>query len=170
MGRHERKLLVRTIQGKKSYVEIGTLWGGSAIEVTTANPSLKAWCIDPLEGYYGKPDLYTKGHETPSPEMVIENLIDAKVLDRVTLVLANSNPFPLQGMEFDVGLIDGDHSSEAVLQDWNTLKECCKTVIFHDVDDPAIAAVIDSHVRPLADWSTSGSTPSMMVFKRKEDT
>ncbi len=152
----------------KTYVEIGTLWGGSAIEVALANPELRLWCIDIFDGYYGGVDHWSGG-QTPSLDMVRENLEFAGVADRTTLVKAKSDPFPLAGMEFDAGFIDGDHSADAVLNDWINLSSRCRAVAFHDVDDPAVAGVIEKYVRADGDWKQTYRTRRLICFKRRED-
>lgn len=136
----ELDVLRKAVKGKRTYVEIGVLWGGSLIEAALAEPNLRCWGIDPFDGYYGGRDLYD-GNEwrVPNIDDVVDNLKAAGVEDRVELVWAYSNPFPLPGMQFDVGLIDGDHSIEAVKQDWESLSKCCAVVLLHDADDPAIA-------------------------------
>ena len=152
----------------KTYVEIGTLWGGSAIEVALANPGLRLWCIDPFEGYYGDIDEWAD-RQKPTIGHVRENLEFAGVADRVTLVQASSDPFPLPDMEFDAGFIDGDHSADAVLNDWISLSTRCKAVAFHDVDDLSVAGVIEKYVRADEDWKQTYRTKRLICFKRRDD-
>lgn len=163
----EVQALRRMVVGKSSYVEIGTLWGGSAIEAATAEPKLQVYAIDPFNGYYGGADKWVCGRReiTPRIEDVIANLVDAGVNDRVTLVRSKSDPFPLPNMMFDCGFIDGDHAFETVLQDWRNLSARCKTVAFHDVDDPDVARVVTSAKRK---WKLIEHAGDLMIFTEGE--
>lgn len=143
MSEQDLDVIRKCVRGKASYVEIGVLWGGSLIEAALAEPGLLCWGIDPFIGYYGGADIYAGGN-TPTIEAVRDNLTDAGVSDRVALVKSKSHPFPVKGIKFDVGLIDGDHSEEAVRQDWQNMKRRCQVVLFHDIDDPAIERVLES--------------------------
>ena len=159
MSREELDALCRMVQDADTYVEIGVLWGGSLIEVLKSNSQLRAWGIDPFNGYYGGNDKWSID-EHPTIGKVIANLRSEGVNDRATLVKALSDPFPLE-LKFDCGLIDGDHAPEWVSKDWNALKTRCKRIAFHDVTDPEIMAVIEKEV----DWQLVEKVDSLMVFK-----
>lgn len=143
MNIDEQAFLREAVKGARTYVEIGTLWGGSFIEALLANPKLRGWAIDPMTGYYGK--LFDEDWPDEQPNLAgfWENIDAAGLRERTTLVTVKSQPFPLAGMRFDIGLIDGDHSIENERADWQTLCCCCKSILIHDVDHPDIALLLD---------------------------
>jgi len=142
MTEDELAYLARLVQGAKRYIEIGTLWGGSAIAAALANPKLRITCIDPFTGYYGdKLDPYIG--DAPTAEAFWENCEAAGVRDRIRLIQAKSYPFPISTRErFDVGLVDGDHSEEATINDITNLYPLCACVLVHDIDRAYIQAAI----------------------------
>lgn len=148
----------------KTWVEIGALWGGSAILTAMANPDLRVISIDPLSGYYGRIDDPYSKHLSLTADAVLDNFNRFGVAHQIALVKARSDPWPLP-MDFlvDAVFIDGDHSYHAVLSDWNNAKKVAqKFVLFHDYDDPNIKTMIKGHV----DWNVYSEHERMIVFVR----
>ena len=115
------------LQGK-TYVEIGTKWGGSALVAGMAG--CEVHCIDPWE-YPGRPN-------PAKPEYVRANWINAG-LDPAKLFLHQQRhpPWPeaIKGCMFDIGLIDGSHTEEAALMDFEGMRQhVTKYILFHDFD------------------------------------
>ena len=158
--------LRRMTDGANSYVEIGTLWGGSAIEVARANPLIHIWCIDPFNGYYDGKDDWTNGEQFASIKLVTENMEEAGVLDRVILVQANSYPFPLPDLTFDTGLVDGCHTPECVRQDIDSLKVRCGKIAVHDIDDHAVNEVVNEYLVGDPAWRKTDATRRIAVFEK----
>jgi len=111
--------------GNDDYLELGTLFGGSAI---LAAMTKKNWyfgggvyCIDNLEMLgRTKKQIMDNAHT-----MGVE--IDVKV--------SNTHPFPYPEREFGCVLIDAAHDFYNVWMDWNNVKKVAtKYVIFHDYD------------------------------------
>ena len=112
----------------KTYVEIGTRWGGSAIVAGLAG--CEVYCID-------KWSYPTKLlHEQTKPEHVIENWANAGLdPNKLHLYHHEHPPWPkeLEGM-FDIGMIDGAHSERQVREDWAAIRiRVSKYILFHDI-------------------------------------
>ena len=163
--------LCAMVQGAKLHIEIGTLWGGSAIAVALANPELHVICIDPFEGYYGSYDKWAGG-DTPNMSKAEANMAAHGVRDRIRLIRAKSQPFPFTGTA-DTGFIDGDHSFETVQADWHSLDAAgCKRIAVHDMDDPDVARAVKYAQYANAEiyltfWNLLMETKRMAVFERR---
>ena len=130
-----------------NYLEIGTLFGGSAIPVAILKKLLKqsglVFCIDPLNGYYrGRfgPDNTIDPHSAGfavTPETLFENIRLFGVGDKVFVMQASSTDCPsLDTLEFSVVYIDGDHWNGVPIKDWLYIKDhATKFVIFDNCDD-----------------------------------
>lgn len=130
-----------------NYLEIGTLFGGSAISAAILKKALKqsglVFCIDPLNGYYQKKfgsgnaiDPHSNGY-TVTPETLFQNIKNFGVGDRIFVMQASSTDCPsLDDMEFSVAYIDGDHWDGVPLKDWLYVKDhVTKFVIFDNCDE-----------------------------------
>lgn len=147
--------------GDGDYIEIGTLWGGSAVLAALVKEmysiSGRVYAIDPMIGYYGADD----GARRPAVSDFYDNLkrfsVDAE------LVQAYSDPFPINTIA-NVVLIDGDHSLEMVARDWmNTKEHSTRFIIFHDYNDPPIRDFVDS----ITDWHVYKKIDTMAVLERQ---
>jgi len=131
--------------GDGDHLEIGTLFGGSAIlsALTKIKYGLSGniICVDPLDSYYGiKVD---PGSNVPvTPEIVRKNLELFNVQDRIELVTKKSQPWPLPpNRKFNSAYIDGQHDYKACLSDWVNCEACVDKVIQFDNHDMAHAAI-----------------------------
>ncbi len=133
---------------KGDHLEIGTLYGGTAILVALLNRKLnrpgKVYCVDPLEGYYetGRADPLSTAPVNESTFR--ENIRRFGLEDRVVLIKKKSFPFPteLTGMAFSTVLIDGDHWGLAPLIDFDSVRNrTTGFVLFDDYDDRHAAVV-----------------------------
>lgn len=123
----------------KTYVEIGTLFGGSACIAGLAG--CEVFCIDPLDGYYSakcgeKNRLDPRTNMVPSVEIVRLNWrtqgLDPKMLHIYTQL---HPPWPQEiDRTFDVGFIDGDHEHQSVQADYEGMAPRVKYLMFHDVN------------------------------------
>jgi len=133
--------IIEEIAGQVStWVEIGCLWGGSAILAAMANPDLRICTVDPFDKYYDD-DLCV--------ETVLENFVRFGVAHRISIVKAKSHPWPFPAsVRFDAALIDGSHTVQDVKADWeNVWASTDRFVLFHDYDDPPIQDFIETSVK-----------------------
>jgi hypothetical protein len=123
----------------KTYVEIGTLFGGSACIAGLAG--CEVFCIDPLDGYYSAVHKEENRIDrisglVPSVQIVKQNW-ESWGLDPAKLhIYAQMHPpWPQEiDREFDVGLIDGDHGFQGVQADYEGMAPRVKYLMFHDVN------------------------------------
>ena len=152
------------------HVEIGTLWGASAILTALTKKVGHIFAIDPLSeyGYYGGED---KWHGKPSAGRLRDNLEKFGVGSRVTHIDKFSHPFPLPDHKFDTAFIDGDHSYEGCKRDWYSLRDRVRHVIaFHDTHLSDVGLVFQL-ARHDPKWETyleyGGVGKGVGILKRK---
>ena len=143
MNAEDAELLERIIveAGDGNYIEIGTLYGGSAVLAAlvkqTHNQTGRVYAIDPMIGYYGGLDCVDGAEVYPSEAHFRKNLEIFGV--DVDLIIAKSDPWPLSHVKAAVILIDGDHSSQAVSADWqNAKRHAERFVALHDYGNPNV--------------------------------
>lgn len=154
----------------KAHLEIGTLWGGSAIFSALAGAD-RVYSLDHMHGGWWADGQDPKVNPPLGPAAVIDNLYRFDLAHRVTLVVAPSNPFPLKGLNFDTALIDGDHTFEGVSVDWQNVKAVAKdAIMFHDCSDayPGVMKFIKSK-QPEADgWECAAQVETLRVYVPKK--
>ena len=123
MRRHDPEVLYEIVSRGKTYVEIGTMWGGSAVVAGLAG--CEVHCIDP----------WKKG---ASPDDVMENWVSSGLNpDKLFLYKQYHPPWPagIQNREFDIGMIDGNHKDPQPQLDWDGIKSyVSKYILFHDIN------------------------------------
>jgi hypothetical protein len=130
------------LSGPGDHVEIGTLFGGSAIAVALAKERRglagAVYCIDPLDGYYlGTPFAYPVDPVIGEPiceATVRQNAQAFGVSERFIILRKRSSPWPeeLQGREFVSAYIDGDHWGQGPLDDWYNVCVCTTGYVVFD--------------------------------------
>ncbi len=127
--------------GGGNYLEIGTLFGGSAIAVALLKKEMSqsgvVVCIDPLDGYY---KIYGSGEDKSgfevTPKTLFSNIDKFGVGNRVLVMKAYSQDCINMGIEFSTAYIDGDHQHGMPWWDWTLVKDkISKYVIFDNWDD-----------------------------------
>lgn len=124
--------------GDGDYLEIGVLNGGSISAVALFKKSLgqtgMCYGVDPFDGYYfeTKKLLIDKKSGVAVTLETAQGNVDKFGLDNVQLIRAKSPNF-----EFDkqvtVAYIDGDHSFDGVMADWQKVRGIAtRFAIFHD--------------------------------------
>lgn len=110
------------------HLEIGTLFGGSAIMSAFVKQG-KVVCVDPLDGYYEKGKLDPITNLPVTRKAFEQNVAHFKVGERIELVQKSSNPWPtvLEGREFTTAFIDGDHNGTGPLSDWLNVSKQIKS-------------------------------------------
>jgi len=121
--------------GGGDHLEIGTLFGGSAIlsALTKIEFGLSGQitCIDPLTDYYGNP-LDIQSNTNVTVDTVRRNADIFEVNDRIELVTKLSMPWPLVERRFESAFIDGGHDYATVLSDWHNCSRFVDKVIQFD--------------------------------------
>lgn len=125
--------------GDGDHLEIGTLFGGSAILAARIKQHYDLdgviICVDPLEGYYGiGSDPFS--NVDISIDVVRENALNFGVLDRIVIAPFKSNPWFLNpSFRFKSAFIDGDHTHKGCLSDWeNCRNRVTDFIMFDDYD------------------------------------
>ncbi len=156
-------------KGYQDYVEIGTMFGGSAIIAGYAVKG-QVHCIEPF-GVKGNP-FATKMGEFVSVRHLRANWEVHHDLNRLVVHKQKHPPWPesIDGM-FDVGLIDGDHTESQVWKDWEGMKDRIKhKIFFHDVrpvqDDGKNPTNVFHEIIKLPEWELLEVRGVMGVVRR----
>ena len=143
MDLYDTYTLVQTIinSGNGNHLEIGSLFGGSAIIATLTKIYYgldgNIYCIDDTKATGG--------------DYITNNLRLWGVSDRVFLYIGKSNPFPMKE-RFSSALIDAGHDYQSCITDWNNVKQVTdKYVIIHDYD-PAHPGVVKASREAMREW------------------
>ena len=165
MLRDEYDLFMRSIPEDCLYLEIGTLWGGSAI--AAAQKARRVLCIDPMKNYKDAAHNY----ESPPVKTVLENFYRFGVSHKISIIMAKSTPWPLPPYVVpDVAYIDGDHSYDSVLSDWlNASKITKEIILMHDNNrsSPGVQKVIKETAINNPDWMLVETVRTMAKFSRR---
>jgi len=155
---HDYALIAQTVvyAGPGNYVETGTLFGASALVAALTKRKFDiegmVYCVDPLDGYYGTGNNDMSGI-LPTPEVLMENAKKYGVEDRIVYVAKKSIPFPkeLDGLQFSMAFIDGDHWKDAPTQDWDNLSKATSKYVMFDNYDRTHPSVINAAEKATAD-------------------
>lgn len=131
--------------GLGDYVEVGTLWGGSALVVALMKKYFRVpgnvYCVDPLDGYHVHEGLFVPNAQMEAPvtiDTLMENAVTFGVEDMIIPVQKLSYPWPeeLEKNVFSVAYIDGDHVSPAPERDWESVSlRTSRFVLFDNCED-----------------------------------
>lgn len=142
----ELLLLHVILAGDGNYIEIGSLFGGSAIPVALLKDKLGqsgfVFCIDPLDGYYKKyaprDDMVdTQSGVAVTPNTLFENIKNFGVEGRIFVMCQYSTEVKIyENLKFSVAFIDGDHKGDVPTLDWLLVKDhVTDYVIFDNYDN-----------------------------------
>jgi len=147
----------------KIYVEIGVLYGGSLIKQMEDNQECRFIGIDPFSGYYGNTyDPHRRVDLTDHLEIVNKNITENNPHNHIfDLIKGFSNECmkPLKDLlkqdKIDYLFIDGDHSYQGVMDDFNNYKQFMNQdglMVFDNYNDPnwqevkvAVDEIIENH-------------------------
>jgi len=174
----EGRLLAGYVSGAiGDHMEIGTLWGGSAIIAALAKKSAgrneTVITIDPMDTeYWVRCDPSTS--LTPTMEQVIANFQYFDVLDQIQLIRGSSRswPFPLT-KQFGSAFVDGDHRAEAVKQDFLLVQQIAPLLMFHDYNPLNdykynVVKALDLCMAEYQDtWEIVEHTETILVVRRR---
>jgi len=176
--------LIKNLLGAscKTYLEIGTLHGGSMLIAMQSGLASTFVGIDPFEdhGYYGKPiDPHSgvrvtlantqaninRNNPHKHPFKLIKGFsTDPEVIAKV------KEEFPVVDFLF----IDGDHSTEGVTKDFNNYSSLVRPggiLVFDNYQDPAYKGRIAAAIRKIdrTDWITVGQYGYSLILERKKE-
>jgi cephalosporin hydroxylase len=170
----ENECLVKYTAIPGDHVEIGCLWGGTAIITALAKQDAGVtgyvYTIDPMTGgWWDTEDPAV--HLRPTPKIVKANLRAFGVNKRVRVVQSVSNPWPIsKDVKPTSILIDGDHRFENVFVDWrNASSISTRYILMHDYnskDHPGVQRVVDEVARKNKQWKIVELVNSLLVFER----
>jgi hypothetical protein len=175
-GDDQAELLMRVARRPGLHIEIGCLWGGTAILAALAKKQAQlpgeVLSIDFMfGGFWNTED--PDNHKQPALDDVYWNALKFNVADRISLWRINSYPWPLAPHIHPVtALIDGAHDRMGVLHDWESLKDITdEAIIFHDYHMyyPGVMDVVDNFVRKDPNWQAAAHIGRMIVFERNHD-
>lgn len=171
MSEKEAEFLAECIKlaGNGDHLEIGSMWGGSAILAAIVKKRNKVdgkvVCIDPFRDLDWSPGYPTK---KPNVDIFWSNMRAMGVDDMVEHIAAYSNPWPLGNRKFASIFVDGDHAENWPVIDWHNSKNHTDLIIYHDLtpyekDVMRAVAIIRADSR----WIEIGQTESVAAWKRK---
>jgi len=162
-------------------IEIGTLFGGSCLTKLFAMRDLgvrgKVICIDPMDGYYGQSTDPITGMEVNSKilyrNLEIFRFSGESIELRQTFSNSDQAYAGLNEGRFATLMIDGDHSYDGVIHDWECYRRFIGIngfVLFDDYDDPswpdvtnAVNKIINSDSQR---WRSCGRLGTTFIFQR----
>ena len=155
---------------KGKHLEIGTAYGGTlfaairAMEYCKRND--KVVSIEP----FGE-DRRNTLHKAVEKEFW-NNVRHFGYEDRIEHIKKNTRPgdkYPVRNRHFATAFIDGDHSYEYVLNDWNGVKDIVDCyVMFHDFTKPEVARVVNEHALVDDRWSFAAGGGWSVVLVNNE--
>lgn len=171
MHEPEAELLAQVIQyaGDGDHLEIGSMWGGSALLAAKvkciSGLSGKVVCVDPLTDFDCSPG-YPGGK--PEKHIIEENFKRLCLSNRLEFHKTYSSPWPFSRKRyFSSALIDGNHFAPWPGIDWQNVSQHAEIVIFHDYypHEPEVTRVVNL---ALADprWRKFDQEGSLVVLER----
>ena len=168
--------------GDGDYIEIGTLFGGSAIVAAMVKKAFgirgDVYCIDPLNGYYidgGRDDNVDPVSAVPvTPEVLIRNFDTFAVTDRLKIIQKKSQPFPHEHLHtdiFSVGYIDGCHCGYTPFLDFYEMSKYVYGYILfdnYDNDHPDVIKAVEQ-LEILTNWKTALVDGVVCVVEEKNE-
>ena len=123
--------------GGGNHIEIGTLFGGSAIAVALLKKHLEhpglVFCIDPLAGFYNEGLIDSQSGVAVTPQTLFKNIQKFDVGDRIMVMQARSDPCPkFTDICFSTAYIDGDHEHGIPVRDWSCVNSHVTDYIIFD--------------------------------------
>jgi len=151
------------------HLEIGTAYGASMLVAVEAieqrrHPG-KVVCIEPF-GEQRRNTLY-KAVERE----FLRNVEYFGVAEKIEHIKAFSHPLPIKNLRrFGSAFIDGDHSFEYVLHDWQNLCGIVNYyIVFHDYSKQDVYRVVLEHAAKDDRWELAAVLGWSAVMKRKKD-
>jgi len=174
LSEDEAAALVDMVKGAGDHIDLGTLWGGTAILAALAKRAGgfagHIYTVDYMQGGYWNTGDPSVGMKKPTEAAIHANLARFGVADLVTVIKANTYPWPVPERVQPVSvLIDCDHSYEGCLRDWEKVRSLKPLyVAFHDYNaktHPGVARVVDEIRKEDEEYAFFKQAGTLIVFQ-----
>jgi hypothetical protein len=112
-----------------TYLEVGVFQGGNFLFVSEYlhrfNPNIRCIGIDPTAASF------------------LNNEIQWVIEKEVWITFKPITSDSIQGQEFDVVFIDGEHTTEWINKDWNNVGKFAKLALIHDIQETTCPDIIE---------------------------
>lgn len=130
----ELEVLLNWCEGKNSILEIGSRYGLTLLDMAHRSKAKRVVSVDlPGAGDWGNP-----GSETMLQQVIKQ--LQQEGTDAHLFLGDSKDPTIIESVKalgpYDFAFIDGDHTYEGVLADWNNYCDFCRTIVFHDIVEP----------------------------------
>lgn len=176
-------LLAQVVEcaGDGDHLDIGTMWGGSAILAALVKKEMglggMVYTIDPLDKcFFEENKWYLSSHKDPiipTVEQALENFQMFAVEDRVVFKQGKASywPFPSDWRPTSA-LIDGAHDFDSVLNDWSNCSKYCNLIMFHDYTNglswKGVSEVVNKHALKDRYFKVLINESGCIAFVRKD--
>ena len=178
ISRLEAKVLERYTAREGDHVEIGCLWGATAILAALAKKEAKVeghvYTIDKMSGGYWQTGDKGYYNRVPTKKTVMQNFERTGTLHDITLIEALSDPWPLpETVKPTTVLIDGSHTYEGCKQDWLNVKKLSpEFVMFHDYGSgrhPGVQKAVDEILKNDPEWKMVEKADTLLILGRADN-
>lgn len=175
ISRLEADVLERYTARAGDHVEIGCLWGATAILAALAKKQAGAeghvYTIDKMSGGYWETGDTGYYNRIPTRKTVVQNLERTGTQHDVTIIEAMSDPWPLpETVKPTTVLIDGSHTYEGCKQDWLNVKKLePEYVLFHDYESsrhPGVQKVVDEILKNDREWVKVEKADTLLILAK----
>jgi cephalosporin hydroxylase len=162
--------------GPGDYLEIGTLWGGTAVFAALVKQERgiagRVFTIDTMTGA----PWWTVGdkayhREVTTVDAVRENMVRFGVEGTVVPVRADSRTVPLPTIRPVVALVDGDHAFDGAVADLLYATSVCQRyILVHDYETqqwPGVALAVKDVLGKGVAWQEVNRAGCMLLLGRK---
>jgi hypothetical protein len=150
---------VISMAGPGDHIEIGTLFGASAIMAALVKQEFgftgQVYCVDPFlprDVTFNENDPKVVANKEATLDDVLENFDRFKVSDRMVVLPQPIYPFPtdLETHEFVTGFIDGNHMGGMPWMDFLSLRDRVKMFLAFDNFEEAYPDIVIAGLRALS--------------------
>ena len=166
---NEARLLCQYASQSKCWVEIGTLWGGTAALAGLAGAE-RVYTIDTMNTVfwtYGDPGVKGVEQAPMAAEYVLDNLQRFNVAHKTSIIKAPSDPWPLpRDVKPDAILVDGDHTLNGCARDLlNAQQISTRYILVHDFDSKhrGVKIAVENFIKDA--WGLVDQADTMRVYK-----
>lgn len=178
LSEEEADLLVEIAAIPGDHIDLGTLWGGTAVLAALAKQNAgvkgKVYTVDFMQGgYWNDGDPSVQG-QRPTEQAIHDNLAKFDLADKVVVIKAASDPWPVPASVHPTSvLIDCDHTYEGSLRDWQTVRKLQPVyVAFHDYNPathPGVSRLVDEIKKNGQGYRLYKQAGTLVVFQTKID-